>query len=260
MKLSMTPLQELTVEGMELEMVWEQMEMRSAIVVELLDEMFGGGDGEEEEVDSNPEEDDDEDDEGDSDEMDFGLDGEEEEDEEEEDSDEGDEYEQEVGEESYRDLATGASLMEVDSEEEDEEDEEDEDERTGPAFDSTKNLSLDSFDEPSEGSSSRPQRRAPGPKSSVDSTFFSLHDFHVQADEGEYEMTKALRKAKGENTGEDGEEESDSDDEEGGIDLFASYGGMGGSDDEEEGEDGLDGNGELLFFDSIFVSITNTFD
>ena len=31
---------------------------------------------------------------------------------------------------------------------------------------------------------------APGPRSAVDDDFFSLHDFHVQVDEGEFEMSK----------------------------------------------------------------------
>lgn len=59
-------------------------------------------------------------------------------------------------------------------------------------------------------------------------------------------MTKALRRAKGESTGDDDDEESDSEDE--GIDLFSSFGGLGDDDDEdgEGGEDDLDGNGELL--------------
>lgn len=149
MKLTLTPLQELTVEGMDLEMVWEQMEMRGQVVVDLLEEMFGGGDGEEGEAEeSGPEveeEDSEEDEEDSEDGLGYDLEGEDED--EEEDSEEG-EY-GEVGEESYGVLASGSNSMDVDSEED-----EDEQEKEDPS----RGLNLDNFDEPTEGSS-RPQRR-----------------------------------------------------------------------------------------------------
>ncbi|KAM0752990.1 Mpp10 protein [Meredithblackwellia eburnea MCA 4105] len=217
---ALTPLGELTTEGMEPDMIWEQMEMRNGSVVELLDNMFGGGENEDGASDQ----------EGGSDEE--GLEDEEEDEseedsEEEENSDEeedgdGDGYEEGELYEAELGPAGGDS----------EESEEGED----PMLDQTAGLTLETFDKPGSG---RPQRRAPGPRSAVDDDFFSLHDFHVAADEGEYEMMKALR----------GEAGSD-DEEDDGIDLFAPVGDLG-DDDEEQDEEDLDGAGVMYkdFFD-----------
>lgn len=96
-------------------------------------------------------------------------------------------------------------------------------------------------------------RSAPsGPPSAVDDQFFSLADFHRDADEGEYQMAKRLR---GEALSDDEDDLDDLDDEsgEGGIDLFAPVDGLGGEgSDEDEDEADLDVGGVMFrdFFDA----------
>ena len=237
LSLSLTPLQELTVEAeMDHEMIWEQMELRSTAVVELLEEMFGGerdgsrrdgDDGEEDEVESSGELEE-EDDSGseDSDAI-YGEDDE-------DDSEEGENTPFEESE--YVSKLTTAvphpserrtkskSTAESDS---------DSDERNSPEpptdLDPTSSLTLSTFDAPSSSTAPR-GRKASGPPSSVDSGFFSLHDFHVQTDEGEFEMAKAMRG------------EVDEDEEDDGVDLFAA---VADSDDED-----LDNAGSSLLFSS----------
>lgn len=58
-----------------------------------------------------------------------------------------------------------------------------------------------------------------------------MHDFHVAADEGEFEMTKAMR----------GERDSDDEDEDE-FDLFKPVSG-GAEDSDAEEEEDLDGTG-----------------
>ena len=89
-----------------------------------------------------------------------------------------------------------------------------------------------------------PESRPSGPPSAVDDQFFSLADFHRDADAGEYEMNKMLR---GEDLSDDDEFDGDRDDfdggDGGGIDLFAPVDGLGGGDeDDEEGSDEEEGD------------------
>ncbi|GAA5894260.1 hypothetical protein JCM5296_004697 [Sporobolomyces johnsonii] len=258
--LTPTPIPELTIDGgMDAEMIWEQMELRGQTVDSLLDEMFGEGDDEDDEEEGEDDEFDDED--GEGEEMDgFGMGGEEgeseegSEDDDEEEEEEGEEgdfegfeggedgeeegdepYYRRLGEGKEEGLASDDTLLGQQGE-------------NDPLADETRGLNLDNFDgEGKGGKRARSSRRAPGPPSAVDDDFFSLHDFHVDADEGEYEMAKMLK-------GEADDEDDDDDEggEDGGIDLFAPIGGMGGEDDsEEEEEEDLDAAGVMYkdFFD-----------
>ncbi|CEQ38573.1 SPOSA6832_00018 [Sporobolomyces salmonicolor] len=253
--LNPTPIPELTIDGgMDAEMIWDQMELRGQTVDGLLDEMFGEGDEEGEGEGEDGEFDDEESEGEEMDGLGMGREG----DEGEEGSDDGDEEEEgeegdlegfggeEDGEEEgdepyYRRLGDGK-----------EEGLASDDTLLGqgeadPLADETKGLNLDNFDgEGKGGKRARSSRRAPGPPSAVDDDFFSLHDFHVDADEGEYEMAKML---KGEADDEDDDDEGEGD---GGVDLFAPVGGMGGEgDSEEEEEEDLDAAGVMYkdFFD-----------
>lgn len=225
-------------------MIWEQMEMRNAGVVDLLDEMFGGaGEEEEEGSDGEIEEESDEDDEGEEGteeewermmaarggELDVDSEG----DEEEDGDSEGEDLPFEESEPHFTALGglPPSASMDVDAAAEEEEED--------PQADSTKDLSISSFDAPS----SRHAKRPTGPPSAVDDTFFSLFDFHQQVDEGEFEMAKALRGDV------DEEDELAGDGEE--LDLFAPVD-LGGED--EEGEE-LDQAGEWLYCTS-FLSTT----
>ncbi|GAA5991347.1 hypothetical protein JCM10908_003268 [Rhodotorula pacifica] len=245
LKIEPTPIPELTVDGgMDDEMIWEQMEMRGKTVDELMEAMFGQS-AEDEEGGSDEEGFDDEDEE----EEDLGnggrrqmygngeMDGDSE-----EDDEEGDEEEEEMDfddipeaekEEYFRKLAD-----EEEEEDDDDEEEEDADANKGadPLADESSALTLDNFDGES-GRKSKSRRSKPsGPPSAVDDQFFSLADFHRDADAGEYEMNKMLR-------GEDNDDEDDfdgldgDDDGEGGIDLFAPVDGLGDDDDDEDGEE-----------------------
>ncbi|GAA5983381.1 hypothetical protein JCM5350_003092 [Sporobolomyces pararoseus] len=256
--LSATPIPELTIDGgMDAEMIWEQMELRGQTVDRMLDEMFGQEEDPEddEDMDGMFDDEDEEDEEGeeeDEEELEgFGMNGEA------EDHDDEDEFESEEAEsEYYRRLGEGkeegldsedpAFASEEEEEVEAEEHAQDET-KQDPLADEQQGLSLDNFDGEGEGKRSRPSKRAPGPPSAVDDDFFSLHDFHAAADEGEFEMAKML---KGEN--DDSDEESDDEGGDGGIDLFAPIGGMGEDDDDEEEEEGdLDAGGVMYkdFFD-----------
>ncbi|GAA5930282.1 hypothetical protein JCM3775_004351 [Rhodotorula graminis] len=281
--LAPTPIPELTTEGMDAEMVWEQMELRGRTVDGLMGEMFGQGDEDEDDEFDFDEGEDDEDER-------YGARGGEGEDDDEstegEDlDDDGEDLPQVAAEEYYRRLGEGKEEG-LDSEDlsfadmgegEDLELEEEEDEEPAPAPAPTKKakgakkgkaaavdadadadpasaLTLDNFDGES-GSKGRAARRTPsGPPSAVDDQFFSLADFHRDADEGEYQMAKRLR---GEALSDDDDDLDDLDDEsgEGGIDLFAPVGGMGGGDgdsDDEEEEGDLDAAGVMFrdFFDA----------
>lgn len=123
-------------------MVWEQMEMRAGVVVELLEEMFAAGGSEGEESGDGMEE---EEDEGES----------ESEGEEESEAEEGEESdgasESFDDEEYYRELAAPRSASDAVEQGEEEED---------PLADINAGLSLDSFDTPGSG---RPQRRFVAP-------------------------------------------------------------------------------------------------
>lgn len=228
--LSKTPLLELAVEdGMEPEMIWEQMEMRNSVVVGLLEEMFGGerdgsredregleGEtGEEGEADSQGEDSESEEEDLEDNSEDDYEDGKSGSDE--EDTNEGEDLPF-VESEYVKNLTTAVPSPHDISRS-----------PTPPTdLDPTSALTLATFDNPSSSTTSSKGRKASGPPSSVDSGFFSLHDFHVQTDEGEFEMNKAMR----------GEYNADDDDEEeGGIDLFAAV------QDEAEEEEDLDGAG-----------------
>lgn len=138
---------------MELEMVWEQMEMRGQVVVGLLEEMFGAGEGDEE--GSDPEmgdEQEDSDDEGESfEEMD---------EEEESGSDDGSDDIDEPfeAEEFYSELGReGVSHgMEIDDPNDDNAPSSEEEE--DPEADQNKSLSLATFDK-RDGSAPKAQKR-----------------------------------------------------------------------------------------------------
>ncbi|GAA5999900.1 uncharacterized protein JCM10292_003528 [Rhodotorula paludigena] len=274
--LAPTPISELTVDGMDPEMVWAQMELRQRTVDGLMEEMFGQGDEEEGgDEDGFDFEEEDEEDEANG----FGDEDEEEEDEDDEMAglEDGEELPEAAKEEYYRRLGEGKEEG-LGSEDFASEQEEDEAEpaprpakgKKGKAArpskelpedaDETSALTLDNFDGAS-GRRDRAPRRPAGPPSAVDDDFFSLADFHRDADLGEYEMSKRMR---GEALSDD--EDEDEDDllggeggDDGGIDYFAPVGGaggLGGSDDEdddgdEEEEGDLDAAGVMFadFFD-----------
>lgn len=206
--------------------------MRGRVVVEMLTEMFGagerGGDGDgEQEDDQGSEGDEGDEDETDSDDDDNSPDDDDDEYDQEESGSEEDveDGEQLPFEESapYFESLTGntTTVRSTSNHDDDDNDEEPED------ADAQRSLTLASFDAPG---SSRPRgRKAQGPPSVVDDAFFSLHDFHVQIDEGEAEMARALR-------GEFDEQDENGEDE---MDLFAAVGAA----EEDEDED-LDGNSE----------------
>ncbi|GAA5966736.1 hypothetical protein JCM8115_002795 [Rhodotorula mucilaginosa] len=244
-KIEPTPIPELTVDGgMDNEMIWEQMELRGKTVDGLMEAMFGQKDEDDEEGAS---------DEGDEEgaeegfeglEEDGGMYGEsDEEDEEEEDEEvDFDDIPEAEKEEYYRKLGGGDD----DEEDDDEEEEDDEpaapDAAADPLADESSALTLDNFDGES-GRKSKSRRSKPsGPPSAVDDQFFSLADFHRDADAGEYEMNKMLR---GEDLSDDDDEfDGDRDDfdgggDGGGIDLFAPVDGLGGGDDDDD-EEGSD--------------------
>ncbi|KAL8279145.1 hypothetical protein RQP46_008401 [Phenoliferia psychrophenolica] len=229
--LNPTPLEELTTDGMDPEMIWEQMEMRAGVVVELLEEMFGGGsDAEGSDAEGGPDEGSDD---GEDEDM-FDDDNNSEDEDEESDSD--------TSERSFHEEEFSTTLGPAGVAAEDLEggaDSDDDEQPVDPLADENAGLTLDTFDSPGSG---RPQRRAPGPPSAVDDEFFSLHDFHVQVDEGEFEMSKSLRgEVDDDEDGEGGEDD---------FDLFAPV-----ADDEDEPEDAeeedLDGAGIMYkdFFD-----------
>ncbi|GAA6041534.1 hypothetical protein JCM8097_004248 [Rhodosporidiobolus ruineniae] len=260
--LAQTPISELTTSGMDSDMIWEQMELRGRTVDGLMEEMFGqteededGGfddAGSDEDADMDGAAEDEDEDEGE-----FDDDG--------DDADGADltpeeaAYYRRLGEGKEEGLdsddsafldGAGADFAEGDVEGEEEEEERDEEERDGRTeeedamTDPTRSLTLDNFDGAQKRGSR--SRRAPSAPSAVDDAFFSLHDFHVDADEGEFEMERMLK----------GESLGDSDDEGGedGIDLFAPVGGLGdGSEDEDEDEEegDLDAAGVMYkdFFD-----------
>lgn len=224
MALPLTPLEELTTEGMEGEMVWEQMEMRGNVVVGLLSEMFGaGGDQEGEDEEGGDEEEEDDESEGSVGDLEDEFMSGSEDDEEEPDSDESGVQEDFVEEAAYfRKIAPAAAGAPDDEDDEDElvpgEDNED------PQADVNRSLSLATFDHIPEATA----RRATGPASAVDDTFFSLHDFHVQTDEGEAEMLKMLKPP---TKGGDDESSEEEDEGEDAVDFFKAF-------DEEQDSDG----------------------
>ena len=209
---------------MDHEMIWEQMELRSGVVVELLEEMFGGerdgsrregDDGEEEEDMESSGELEDEDDSEESDEM-YG-----EEDDDSEEDGENTPFEESEYVSSLTTAVPHPSERRSKGKVPTSDDESDDEAHNSPEpptdLDPTSSLTLSTFDAPSSSTAPR-GRKATGPPSSVDSGFFSLHDFHVQTDEGEFEMSKALRG------------DFDEDDEDDGVDLFAA---VPESDDED---------------------------
>ncbi|TKA56404.1 hypothetical protein B0A53_01974 [Rhodotorula sp. CCFEE 5036] len=245
-KIEPTPIPELTVDGgMDNEMIWEQMELRGKTVDGLMEAMFGQKDEDDEEGAS---------DEGDEEgaeegfeglEEDGGMYGEsDEEDQEEEDEEvDFDDIPEAEKEEYCRKLGGG------DDDDDDEEDDEaaEPDAAADPLADESSALTLDNFDGES-GRKSKSWRSKPsGPPSAVDDQFFSLADFHRDADAGEYEMNKMLR---GEDLSDDDEFDGDRDDfdgggDGGGIDLFAPVDGLGGGDDDDDEEGSDEEEGDL---------------
>ncbi|GAA5845129.1 hypothetical protein JCM11251_008004 [Rhodosporidiobolus azoricus] len=238
--LAPTPVGELTIEGMEPEMVWEQMELRGRTVDGLMDEMFGQTEEDEGEGDfASGDEDGDEAE---------GLDDLEVEEGSEDGSDTDISQAVPADDPYFRRLGEGKEEG-LDSEDWPSQEEENEAEGEDLALQEVASsarpedmggLNLDNFDDTKRSRA----RRATGPPSAVDDAFFSLHDFHVDADEGEFEMEKMLR----------GEVDDLSDDDGGdeGIDLFASVDGeLAGDDDDEEEEGDLDVGGLMYkdFFD-----------
>lgn len=251
-ELTETPIPELTIdEGMDAEMVWEQMELRGQTVDRMMDEMFGQEEDEDEDEDGMFE---DEEGEGsEEDEMEgFDMTAEGESEEEEFDDGEEGQSEEAAEVEYYRRLGEGKEegldsedpLLDLDEDEEGSAEEADDQEQADDTLaDEQKGLSLENFDGEGKGKRARPTKRASGPPSAVDDDFFSLQDFHAAADEGEFEMAKMV---KGESDDEDSEGEED-----GGIDLFASIGESEDEDAEEE-EGDLDAGGVMYkdFFDA----------
>lgn len=98
--------------------------------------------------------------------------------------------------------------------------------------DSTEELSLDNIDSrPSSGSSSRPK----GKPSPVDDDFFSLSEFEAEADEGERQMARRLRRLQGDGDAGDSSEEDEED-----VDLFVNPFGSGDAMDEDEEDGAMD--------------------
>lgn len=145
--LPLTPLEEITTDGMDPEMIWEQMEMRGTVVTDLLEEMFGTGDGDDDE------EGDDEEGSEDEDGMEFGEESEEEEMSGEEG--ESDDDEDEDAEPHYQELGPEGVGFDDDEEEEEEE----EAEAVDPEADETRDLTLESFDRPGSAPTAKRQRR-----------------------------------------------------------------------------------------------------
>lgn len=215
--LERTPLDALTVDSLDSEGVWEQMELRNEAVDHLLDDMFGVG-GPEAEPDLSTS------DIGDDDDDDDASVDEEEEDDGEEMSDTGSEGEEDDFEsEEYSRQLNALS-------EDDESDDKEKEQRTK----GKKRLSLDNFDEPTDEGQSGTKKRK-GKASAVDDDFFSLADFHQQTDQGEFEMERALR----------GEVDDDDDDnvKEDDFDLFADPSTL--HDDNDDEDDGEAAEGDL---------------
>ncbi|KAK4050413.1 U3 snoRNP protein [Microbotryomycetes sp. JL201] len=230
-QLSETPLPELTTEGMDHDMVWQQLEMRGQVVTDMLEDMFGG---DEEENDDDDDDDDGEAGESDQeDEEDVDMDAidwdgqrdsdeqdDEESESEEEDSDDDDGLEEDFEEQEphFAPLANGHDV---------EEDEEEQDMLAKKPLKKNKKrtgLSLDNFDD----RESAPTAKSGGPSSEVDDDFFSLQDFHQQTDAGEFEMSRMMR-------GETGEDEDDEGAD--AVDLFTDVKGKSLDGDDEDDDD-----------------------
>ncbi|GAA5981130.1 hypothetical protein JCM11641_003122 [Rhodosporidiobolus odoratus] len=248
--LAATPIAELTTQGMDAEMVWDQMELRGRTVDGLMEEMFGQTSEQEEEGEFDFDESVEHEEDLLSDES---PDEDEEEDEADGDSeDEGDEAATPEEQAYFRRLGEGkeegldsddllfSGAAEVSVDEEDEEDgtiEEVSMKQQDPLADGTRDLTLSNFDG---GGGKVSRRRSNAPPSAVDDAFFSLSDFHAEADEGEVEMDRMLRG-----------EALDEDEDEAGIDLFAAVGDSDAEDSGEEEEGDLDAGGMMYrdFFD-----------
>ncbi|SCZ90662.1 BZ3500_MvSof-1268-A1-R1_Chr1-3g02133 [Microbotryum saponariae] len=279
-----TPLSELTTQGMEPEMIWEQLEMRNSVVDEVLQEMFGGEGREEEEGEE-------EDEDSDEDDLNGGIEGEDDFDmsafdkydrgegsDEEEGDDDEEEEEDSDGEGSYED---DEEEEDDDAESQDTEDElaverfvemepfeadigkptpgwpntyiirgGEENDVPEQAQEEDEDPEADETKELSLENFDRPGRKSKGPKrtgpaSAVDDAFFSLHDFHQQVDEGEAEMDRMIR---GEADSDDGDDQMDD------FDLFAPVDSADkdeDDEDEDEEEEDLDVAGIMYsdFFD-----------
>lgn len=99
---------------------------------------------------------------------------------------------------------------------------------------STSMPSLDDLESRSSSSRNTSKRR----RSAVDSDFFSLAEFEKEAEDGEAEMRRKLRRFTGQSGQPEDEEDSDQDDEQG-IDLFSRFD-TGLLDDEDDDDDDMD--------------------
>lgn len=183
-ELAETPIPELTIdEGMDAEMVWEQMELRGQTVDRMMDEMFGQEEDEDEDEDGMFE---DEEGEGsEEDEMEgFDMTAEGESEEEEFDDGEEGQSEEAAEVEYYRRLGEGKEegldsedpLLDLDEDEEGSAEEADDQEQADDTLaDEQKGLSLENFDGEGKGKRARPTKRlvfSPFP-------YFQLLDAHL---------------------------------------------------------------------------------
>lgn len=222
-----TPISELTITGMDHEMIWDQLEMRNSTIANLLDEMLGGPTGEEEDsVDFQEDEDDQE---------------------AAEDSDETGETSSDAEPELYHTPLKDTSTIPLLPAKR---------RRISPSSSTTEqedssSLSLSNFDDLQPSTSSSASTTSKSKKrSEVDDDFFNLEDFHTQVERGEIEMDKLMR----------GEL---SDDEDDGLDLFKAVDegeDLSESDDEmdhdldedeEDEEEDLDANGSFCL--SLYI-------
>ncbi|POW16427.1 hypothetical protein PSHT_06760 [Puccinia striiformis] len=108
----------------------------------------------------------------------------------------------------------------------------------GSSEDEQNMMSIDTLE--SRPTSSTKISQKPKRRSAVDSEFFSLAEFEQEAEEGEAEMRRKLRRS----TGQTGQpEDEDTDDEEEEVDLFAKFD-TGLIDDDDDDDDAMDEDGE----------------
>lgn len=255
---------------LDLQLIWEQLELRNNKVLEIVKEIVHDGDDDEADDDAENGAEGFDDDDSDEDQDEFGLEGDEDEDSElmnglEDEDEEDDEDEMDYSGEDYEDGT--ASLEEEEDDDQSMEDEDDDDEPLTPRSlskpyfaklrdASSPDLSSSPEKPPSKkggkkkgskASSSSSSTATVKPESEADDGLFSLKDFNSQVLAGEDEMNRYIQSGKSKSVndlrsgidglGEDLDNESDNEE----IDYFASDAGgkldVGiGSDDEDEDE------------------------